>query len=328
MLNSDPTFASIVVPVYNEAESLPTLHAEIHAAMDALEGVAYEVIFVDDGSSDDSPGVLANLHAQDPDRVQVIRFRRNFGQTAAMAAGFDAARGDVVIPMDADLQNDPADIPKLLAALGEGNDVASGWRADRKDPFLSRKLPSMLANGLISWMTGVHLHDYGCTLKAYRKAVAEDLRLYGEMHRFLPALASWTGAHVTEVKVNHRARQHGQSKYGIGRTTRVILDLLTVRFLMAYSTRPMQVFGRWGFYCLAISALTGVLAVVLKFAVGQNMTGNPWMYLCLFFGLGGLQLIGLGLLGEINVRTYYESQAKSIYTIREKLGGEPSPPAA
>jgi len=328
MTDSHPKYVSIVVPVFNESESLPALYAEIHAAMDAQAAVEYEILFVDDGSTDGSYKVLQSLHARDPERVQVIRFRRNFGQTAAMAAGFDAARGDVVVPMDADLQNDPADIPKLLAALAEGYDVASGWRADRQDPFVSRRLPSMLANGLISWMTGVHLHDYGCTLKAYRKVVAEDLRFYGEMHRFLPALATWTGARVTEVKVNHRARQHGQSKYGIGRTTRVVLDLLTVRFLMAYSTRPMQVFGRWGFYCLAVSGFTGVLAVVLKFAVGQNMTGNPWMYLSLFFGLGGLQLIGLGLLGEINVRTYYESQEKTIYTVRDRLGGESNSPAA
>jgi len=328
MPNSHPKYVSIVVPVFNESESLPALYGEIQAAMDAQPAVEYEVLFVDDGSTDGSFQVLNELHARDPGRVQVIRFRRNFGQTAAMAAGFSEARGDVVIPMDADLQNDPADIPKLLAALAEGYDVASGWRADRQDPFVSRRLPSILANGLISWMTGVHLHDYGCTLKAYRKAVAEDLRFYGEMHRFLPALATWTGARVTEVKVNHRARQHGQSKYGIGRTTRVVLDLLTVRFLMAYSTRPMQVFGRWGFYCLAISWFTGILAVVLKFTAGQNMTGNPWMYLCLFFGLGGLQLIGLGLLGEINVRTYYESQDKTIYTVRDRLGGEPDPPVA
>ena len=326
MPESRPNYVSIVVPVFNEVESLPSLYEEVHAAMDTLPDVDYEILFVDDGSTDGSFSVLQTLHERDPERIQVIRFRRNFGQTPAMAAGFDAARGDVVIPMDADLQNDPADIPKLLAALNEGFDVASGWRADRKDKFVSRRLPSMLANGLISWMTGVHLHDYGCTLKAYRKAVAEDLRFYGEMHRFLPALATWTGARVTEVKVNHRARQHGQSKYGIGRTVRVVLDLLTVRFLMAYSTRPMQVFGRWGFYCLLISFITGILAVALKFAVGQNMTGNPWMYLCLFFGLGGLQLIGLGLLGEINVRTYYESQSKSIYTVRDRLGGEPEPP--
>ncbi|MCC6695628.1 MAG: glycosyltransferase family 2 protein [Candidatus Hydrogenedentes bacterium] len=315
-------YISILIPVYNEEESLRPLHEEITAALRPFAQRGYEVILVDDGSADASFDVCKSLHEGDPEHVRVIRFRRNFGQTAALAAGFGAARGEVVVPMDADLQNDPADIPRLLEKIDEGYDVVSGWRKDRQDKLVSRRLPSVLANNLISWSTGVHLHDYGCTLKAYRRELTEHLHLYGEMHRFLPALASWAGAKVAEMPVNHRARKFGVSKYGISRTVRVILDLMTVKFLLSYATKPMQVFGKWGVYAGAGGLLSGLLAAALKvLPPHQDITGNPWMYLCILLLLSGLQLIGIGLLGEINVRTYYESQNKPIYTIRETLGG-------
>jgi glycosyltransferase involved in cell wall biosynthesis len=314
---------SVVVPLFNEEDSLRALYREITLAMESRGDRSYEIVFVDDGSTDRSFDVCSDLYGKDPEHVRVIRLRRNFGQTAAMAAGFDAARGRIIIPMDADLQNDPADILRLVAKMEEGYDVVSGWRADRKDPFLSRRLPSAAANALISWITGVRLHDYGCTLKAYHRSVAEHIALYGEMHRFLPALASWAGARVTEIKVNHRPRRFGNSKYGLGRTLRVFLDLITIKFLLSYSTQPMQVFGKWGLVAFFIGFLSGILTAVLKFfPPHKDVTGNPWMYICIFFCLGGLQLIGMGLLGEINVRTYYESQKKPIYTIRETRGLE------
>jgi len=316
-------FLSIVIHVFNEEESLRPLHAEISDALETLPGAVYEVIFVDDGSSDASYKILRELHEKDAQHVRLIRLRRNFGQTAAMAAGFHAAQGNVIVSMDADLQNDPADIARLLAKIDEGYDVVSGWRADRKDKFLSRRLPSMIGNKLISTITGVHLHDYGCTLKAYHRDIAEHINFYGEMHRFLPALASWAGAQVTEIKVNHRPRRFGASKYGIDRTIRVVLDLITIKFLLSYSTKPMQVFGKWGFLSMGFGFLAGVLTIILKILPPhQDVTGNPWMYICIFFMLGGLQLIGMGLLGEINVRTYYESQNKAIYTVRETRGTE------
>jgi len=308
---------SIVVPVFNEQDSLRQLYVEVTKA---LRDLSYEIILVDDGSTDGSADAARALHADDPEHVRVILLRRNFGQTAALAAGLNAARGDIIIPMDGDLQNDPADIPRLLEKIEEGYDVVSGWRAHRKDALVSRRLPSVVANTLISWITGVKLHDYGCTLKAYHRSVIEHLNIYGEQHRFLPALASWAGAKVTELEVNHRPRRFGQSKYGINRTTRVLLDLITVKFLLSYSTKPMQVFGKWGFYSIFLGAVAAVLTVALKLLKNQDITGNPWMYICIFFTLGGLQLIGMGLLGEINVRTYYESQKKPIYTIRETLG--------
>ena len=315
-----PYFVSIVVPVYNEEESLQTLMDEVRDAMEKTPQHRYELILVDDGSRDNSFAVIQSLYEKDPEHVRGIQLRRNFGQTAAMAAGFDAARGEIIIPMDADLQNDPADIPKLLAKVDEGFDVVSGWRADRQDRAFSRKIPSKIANTLISWITGVPLHDYGCTLKAYHRNIAEQMNMYGELHRFLPALASWAGARVTELPVNHRARIHGTSKYGIDRTLRVVLDLITVKFLLSYSTKPMQVFGKWGMYVLSLGAITAIIAITLKLMIPKhNMTGNPWMYLSIFFGLSGMQMIGMGLLGEISVRTYYESQKKPIYNIRQSI---------
>lgn len=315
-----PYAVSIVIPVFNEEESLLQLYGEICAAMEALPGRRYEVIFVDDGSTDGSAKICRTLAAREG--VRAIVFRRNFGQTAAMAAGFDAARGAVIVPMDADLQNDPRDIPRLLEKMEEGFDVVSGWRARRQDKFFSRRLPSLVANWLISQITGVRLHDYGCSLKAYHRDLAEHMHLYGEMHRFMPVLASWAGASVVEIPVNHRPRSFGRSKYGIDRTLRVILDLITIKFLMSYRTKPMQVFGKWGLYALFMGFMAGMVTLAEKLGYGQDVTDNAWLYICILFGLGGLQLIGMGLLGELSVRTYYESQNKTIYTVREIVGGD------
>jgi len=308
---------SIVVPVYNEEENIYGIHREVSAALDGT-GIDFELILVDDGSTDGSFRNLREIAAAD-DRVKVIRFRRNFGQTAAMAAGFDAASGRVVIPMDGDLQNDPADIPRLLSKINEGYDVVSGWRRDRKDAFLNRILPSILANRFISGMTGIRLHDYGCTLKAYRREVLDGINLYGEMHRFVPALVSQVGARVTELAVNHRPRLHGKSKYGIFRTLRVILDLLTVKFLLNYSTRPIQLFGRLGVYTLAASFLSGGLTIYMKFFQNTSMNRNPLLLLTALLLFMGVQFIVLGLLGELNARTYYEAQGKPIYVVKEKI---------
>ncbi len=308
---------SIVVPIYNEEENIRDLHRQVTTAL-AGSGIDYELVLVDDGSSDRSFALLREAAAEDG-RVKVIRFRRNFGQTAAMAAGFDAASGRVVVPMDGDLQNDPADIPKLLARIDEGFDVVSGWRRDRKDAFLNRTLPSILANRFISGMTGIRLHDYGCTLKAYRREVLEGINLYGEMHRFVPALVSQVGAKVTEIPVGHRPRLHGRSKYGISRTMRVILDLMTVKFLLSYSTRPIQLFGRLGVYTLMASFLSGGATIYMKLFQGMSMNRNPLLLLTALLLFMGVQFIVLGLLGELNARTYYEAQGKPIYVIRETI---------
>lgn len=308
---------SVVVPIFNEEENVSALHREVVAALDACE-IEYELILVDDGSTDDSLRLLRKIAAGDM-RVKVISFRRNFGQTAAMAAGFDVATGKVVVPMDGDLQNDPADIPKLLAKINEGYDVVSGWRRDRKDAFLNRTLPSILANRFISGMTGIRLHDYGCTLKAYRREVLDGINLYGEMHRFVPALVSQFGAKVTELPVGHRPRLHGTSKYGISRTMRVILDLFTVKFLLNYSTRPIQLFGRLGIYTLFASLLTGGATVYMKLFHHTSMNRNPLLLLTAFLIFMGIQFIVLGLLGELNARTYYEAQGKPIYVVKETI---------
>ncbi|HYS43009.1 MAG TPA: glycosyltransferase family 2 protein [Geobacteraceae bacterium] len=308
---------SIVVPIYNEEENIPALHECVTAAL-AQSGLEYELILVDDGSSDGSFPLLQGVAGKDP-RVKVIRFRRNFGQTAAMAAGFDAAAGRVVVPMDGDLQNDPADIPLLMAKIDEGYDVVSGWRKDRQDTFINRKLPSILANGLISLLTGVHLHDYGCTLKAYRREVLDGINLYGEMHRFVPALASQVGARVTELPVRHHPRLHGTSKYGISRTLRVVLDLMTVKFLLSYSTKPIQLFGKWGVYTVFAAFLSGGATLYMKLFEHMNMNRNPLLILTAFLLFMGVQFIVLGLLGELNARTYYEAQGKPIYVVREKI---------
>lgn len=318
---------TVVVPIYNEEENIAVLHERLTAAL-SPSGLDYELILVDDGSSDHSYAMLRDVAAADA-RVRVIRFRRNFGQTAAMAAGFDAAVGRVVVPMDGDLQNDPTDIPRLLEKINEGYDVVSGWRKDRKDTFINRKLPSIIANGLISRLTGVHLHDYGCTLKAYRREVLEGISLYGEMHRFVPALASQVGARVAELPVKHHPRMFGTSKYGISRTLRVVLDLMTVKFLLAYSTKPIQLFGRWGIYTLFAGVLSGMATLYMKLFDHMSMNRNPLFILTAFLLFMGIQFIVLGLLGELNARTYYEAQGKPIYVVRERLnfdgnaGGEP-----
>jgi len=308
---------SIVVPIYNEEENISPLYAGIVAAL-AGQPLEYEVILVDDGSTDNSFAILKKI-AQDDQRVKVVRFRRNFGQTAAMVAGFAAAKGKVLVPMDGDMQNDPADIPRLLEKIEEGYDVVSGWRKDRMDTFLNRKLPSIIANSVISRLTGVHLHDYGCTLKAYRSEVLEEINLYGEMHRFVPALASQVGARMTEIPVNHRHRLHGVTKYGLSRTMRVILDLMTVKFLLNYSTKPIQLFGKLGIYTLMAAFVTGGTTLYMKLFENTSMNRNPLFLLTALLFFMGIQFIVLGLLGELNARTYYEAQGKQIYVVRETI---------
>ncbi len=310
-------YVTVVVPVYNEEESVPQLYERLTTALEAL-GKPYEIIAADDGSRDGSFALLRGYAERDP-RLRVVRFRRNFGQTAAFAAGFARARGDVVITIDADLQNDPADIGKLLAKVDEGYDVVSGWRERRQDPFLNRRLPSMIANRLISWSTGVYLHDYGCSLKAYRSDIVRGINLYGELHRFIPAIASWQGVAVAEIPVNHSARQFGKSKYGISRTLRVVLDLLTVRFLLSYGTRPMQIFGLLGLIAFGLGVITGIYLTWLKLATGAALADRPLLLLAVLMIVLGVQFISMGLLGELIVRTYYETQSKPIYAVREEI---------
>jgi glycosyltransferase involved in cell wall biosynthesis len=312
---------SVVIPLYNEEESLPELHTALSREMEKL-GLPYEILYVDDGSRDRSFEYLRMCQEKDPDHVRVIRFRRNFGQTAAIAAGFHHARGQVVVTLDADLQNDPKDIGRLLDLIREGYDVVSGWRLDRKDRWLTRKLPSYLANRLISRLTGVHLHDYGCTLKAYRKEVVDNLNLYGEMHRFIPALASWMGVRVGEIPVAHHPRRFGKSKYGLSRTIRVVLDLINVKFLLSYSTRPIQVFGGIGFLSFTGGLITEGAAILMKVYEKVDLTGNPLLYLGILLLFIGVQFVTLGLLGEMIIRTYHESRGKPIYVVRQFLKGD------
>ena len=306
---------SIVIPVYDEAESLGPLFAELGPALTALDRPA-EVVAVDDGSTDGSFERLVALAHGDP-RIRIVRLARNYGQTAALAAGIEHARAPVIVSLDADLQNDPADIPRLLAVLDGGVDVVNGWRSPRRDPWLTRRLPSQIANRLISLVTGTRLHDYGCTLRAMRAPVAKELRLYGELHRFIPALAADLGARVAEVKVNHRPRTLGTSKYGLSRTLRVLLDLLTVKFLSGFSTRPIQLFGLFGLICavagLGLTAYLGFERIVL----GVRLANRPLVLLAILMAVVGVQFVSLGLLGEMLVRTYHESQAKPIYRVRE-----------
>ena len=308
---------SIVIPVHNEEPHLMALYTAIREVMEARYP-SFEIIFVDDGSRDGTYGVLCGLNASDS-LCKVIRFRRNFGQTAALAAGFAYARGDIIVTLDGDLQNDPNDIPQLLQKIEEGYDVISGWRVHRKDKFLTRRLPSICANWLISKITGVKLHDYGCTLKAYRREVAQSIGLYGEMHRFIPAMASWMGISVAEVKVEHRPRHRGASKYGLSRTLRVLLDLITVKFLLSYSTKPLQMFGTVGF----LSSLAGfILAAYLsvdKLVFHHRLSDRPLLFLAILLMLVGVQFITMGLLGEMMVRIYHEGQKKPIYVVKELL---------
>jgi glycosyltransferase involved in cell wall biosynthesis len=308
---------SIVIPIFNEEENVPILAEEIRRALDP-QGICYEVIAVDDGSTDRSWARLEAVRAADP-RWILVALRRNFGQTAALSAGFDHARGQVIVPLDGDLQNDPADIPTLLA-LAKEYDIVSGWRKSRQDPFLNRRLPSMLANWLISKVTGVRLHDYGCTLKAYRREIVEHLRLYGEMHRFIPAIASWMGITFVEVETHHRPRRFGRSKYGMARTVRVILDLITVKFLLSFATKPIQVFGMLGMAAAAAGGAIGAYLTALKLIWGAQIGGRPLLFLGILLIVVGVQFIVMGLLGEMLVRIYHESQRKPIYMVRRVEG--------
>jgi glycosyltransferase involved in cell wall biosynthesis len=319
-----PPELSVVIPILNEAPNLETLHKEFSAAL-AGTGRTYELIVVDDGSTDGSFETLRRLHAADP-RLRVIQFRRNFGQTAAFAAGFAAARGSLIVTADGDLQNDPADIPAMLGDIGGGADIVCGWRQDRKDPFLSRRVPSIIANRLISWATGVRLNDYGCSLKVFRAEVIKPLRLRGEMHRFLPALASEFGARIVERPVNHRARQHGQSKYGLSRTIRVLLDLLTVKFLINYSTQPLRVFGLLGGLMglggFVLLGYLGTLRLMHRLEISDHLPLTLFAILLLFTGV---QLVTLGLLAELQARTYHAVHGAPTYVIREVLESRGSP---
>ena len=308
---------SLIVPVYNEEKNLPELCHELEEVVHSLR-LQSEFIFVDDGSTDGSFRILKQRHDERAD-TRVIRFGRNFGQTAAIAAGFDSARGDIVVTLDADLQNDPRDLPALIQKIREGFDLVSGWRRVRRDPFLTRRLPSRIANGLISWVTGVHLHDYGCTLKAFRREVVKNLHLYGEMHRFIPAIASERGVAIAEVEVHHRPRLHGESKYGMLRTFKVILDLLTVRFLLTYATRPLQIFGLVGLLSAGIGFLIGGYLSFAKYFFGISLANRPLLLLAILLIFMGLQFVSMGLLGEMLARTYHESQGKPIYVVREIL---------
>jgi len=310
---------SLFLPVLDEEENLRPMHEKIRAALDAL-GKSAEVIYVDDGSTDKSLSVLRDIAADDK-RVRVISLRRNYGQTAAMSAGIDAARGEILIPMDADLQNDPADISRLLEKLNEGYDVVSGWRKDRQDKLISRKIPSQIANRVISWIGGVPLHDYGCSLKAYRRDVIQDVKLYGEMHRFIPIYAAWAGARVTEIPVDHHARTMGKSKYGISRTIKVIFDLMTIKFMASYQTKPIYVFGTFGMIAFFLSVIAGIWAIVLKIE-GTSFILTPLPVITVVMLAISVQFFLMGLLAELSVRTYHESQDKAIYAVRERIGFE------
>ncbi len=314
---------SVFLPVYDEEANLLPLHAKLDEALQKLD-VSAEIVYVDDGSADGSLNVLREIASRDP-RVRVVALRRNYGQTAAMAAGIDASRGEVLIPMDADMQNDPVDIGRLLEKLDEGYDVVSGWRKNRKDKMITRRIPSMLANLLISWIGGVALHDYGCSLKAYRRESLEDVRLYGEMHRFIPIYASWAGARVAEIPVEHHARTMGKSKYGLSRTIKVVFDLITIKFMASYQTKPLYLFGWAGLLTFGASLLSTLLACLMKFVSWPHHADfiqTPLPIMAMVTLVLGVQLFLMGLLAEMLVRTYHESQAKPIYAVRDKIGFE------
>jgi glycosyltransferase involved in cell wall biosynthesis len=314
---------SIVIPAHNEAESLPGLHAELDAALQAL-GQSYEIIVVDDGSRDDSLAVLKQLAHTDPHLV-IVSLRRNFGQTAAFAAGFDQARGEVVITIDADGQNDPADIPLLLAKMAESYDIVSGWRQNRREPLVTRKIPSRVANAIIAGNTGISLHDSGCSLKAYRYEVIKTVKLYGDMHRFIPAFASWMGVTVAEVPVKDRPRKFGKSHVGFSRTFRVFLDLFTLSFLLSFQGKPMRLFGGMGVATGAIGVLILAYLAFIKIFEGALLSNRPILWLGVMLVILGVQFIFFGLLAEMQMRTYYESQDKSIYVVREIIGSDSRP---
>jgi glycosyltransferase involved in cell wall biosynthesis len=310
---------SLIIPVYNEAENLPILYDCIQEALKSIQGI-WEVIFIDDGSNDHSFEVLKSLVEKDPEHVRAVAFRRNFGQTAAITAGIDYAQGEIIVLLDADLQNDPADIPMLLAKLDEGYDLVSGWRKHRKDNRLTRTLPSNIANGLISWVTGVHLHDYGCTLKAYRREALEGFRLYGEMHRFIPVFAHSVGAKITEMPVTHHERKFGKANYGLDRTLKIILDLFTVKFLLNYSHKPMRLFGGAGMLLITGGGVLLSYLYIRRLVEEVPVLGSPLFQLGIMFLILGFQSILMGLIAELLARTYHESQSKPTYTIRTVLG--------
>jgi glycosyltransferase involved in cell wall biosynthesis len=309
---------SLVIPVFNEQDNLPLLFEALYPTMNSL-GKTWEAIFVDDGSRDNSLSILKEYAEKDPEHVRVVSFRRNFGQTAAIAAGLDYSEGEIIILLDADMQNDPEDIPMLLAKLDEGYDLVSGWRKNRKDDALTRNFPSMLANKLISWVTGVELHDYGCTLKAYRRPVLEGFRLYGEMHRFIPVFANSVGARITEVVVNHHPRRFGKTKYGLERTAKVILDLFTVKFLVSYSSKPIYLFGGAGGLLMIFSAIIMGYLFFRRIFFLVGVTGSPLFQTSVMFFILGFQSMLMGLIAELLVRTYHESQRKPTYTVRTKI---------
>ena len=313
-----PIDISVVVPVYNEVDSLPALVQAIACALDGL-GYSYEILGVDDGSTDGSSDRLRELAQQYP-QLRAVILRRNYGQTAAMSAGFDHSRGQIVITMDGDLQNDPADIPRLLDRLNEGYDLVSGWRKNRQDNTLTRLIPSKIANWIIAGVTGVELHDYGCSLKAYRAELIRDLNLYGELHRFLPALAFIEGARITEMPVTHHPRRFGTSKYGLGRTLRVVMDMLTVYFMKKFLTRPMHVFGSLGLASMAVGIALGIYLTLVKILADQDIGDRPLLILVVVLLLAGIQLFSFGLLAELLMRTYHESQQRPIYRVREVVG--------
>lgn len=311
MTNSE--MVTVTIPLYNEEESVGLLYESLNNVLTKLDR-PYEIIFIDDGSKDNTAKKLKEIAEKDS-RVRAVIFRRNFGQTAAIGAGFDYAKGDIIITMDGDLQNDPKDIPMMLEEIKDC-DIVSGWRKNRKDPFISRKLPSLIANWLISVVTGVRLHDYGCTLKAYRKEVVKNIKLYGEMHRFIPAICSWVGADIKEVVTTHHERQFGVSKYGISRTIRVVLDLITVKFLQSFSTRPIHAFGPPGLLLSAFGFFTALFLTYEKFFLNMDIGGRPLLLLSVLCMILGVQLVVLGLLGEMLARIYHESQDKPVYVVK------------
>lgn len=312
---------SIIVPVYNEAQSLNVLHQQIHEAMEYVECV-WEVIFVDDGSRDKSLGILEEIAGKDHIHARVLSFRRNFGQTTAISAGIDHSGGSIIVLIDADLQNDPADIPMLLEKIEEGYDVVSGWRVSRKDRFFTRTFPSKVANGIISWVTGVKLHDYGCSLKAYRREVLTGFRLYGEMHRFIPAYASSVGAKIIEVPVQHHPRKFGRGKYGLERTLKVTLDLFTVKYLISFSQKPIYIFGSVGVGLILLSILDVFYLILRRITIGEHMIRSPLLQVGTMLFVMGFNSILLGLIAEQLTRTYHEAQSKPTYTVRKRINFE------
>lgn len=315
------TTLSIIIPIYNEQDNVIPLHKRLREALRAFT-ISYEVIIINDGSTDGTAGLLGDIALKDH-RFKIVNFRRNFGQTAAMMAGIDFARGDVIVGLDGDLQNDPGDIPRLLEKIDEGFDVVSGWRINRKDATLKRNVPSRIANWLISSISGVHLHDYGCTLKAYKRDVLKGVRLYGEMHRFVPIYSSWQGGRVTEIPVNHHPRVHGHSNYGLERTLKVLLDLIVVKFLTSYAQKPIYVFGGFGIISIGISFLSGLWALYLKYFEGTSFILTPLPLLVVLTFITGVLSILMGLIAEIITRTYYESQGKATYLVRDTINLDP-----